>query len=125
MALILVIDDDDSTRGMLRRLMERDGHEVVDAPNGKLGLRLYQERRADVVITDILMPEKEGIATILDLRKLFPDAKIIAISGQGRQGRLDYLDVAEELGAVASFVKPIDTRRLRETVRGLVDGAAS
>ena len=90
MALILIIDDDDQIRRVLRKTLERDGYDVADAPNGKEGIRLYRENPADLVITDIIMPEKEGIETIRELRRDFPEVKIIAISGGGRIGPDSY-----------------------------------
>jgi DNA-binding response OmpR family regulator len=112
MARILVIDDDRDVREMLRRILEHDGHEVIEASNGEAGVRLYRERPADVVITDIIMPEKEGIETIRDLRRENPQIKIIAISGGGRIGPSDYLNAARMLGAKKTFSKPFSRQEL-------------
>ena len=81
MSRILIIEDDEHVRGMLRKMLERIGYDVFDAPDGKEGLDFYRNTPVDLVITDILMPEKEGIQTIMELRREFPDVKIIAISG--------------------------------------------
>jgi len=84
MARILVIDDDIQILEMLGQTLEREGYEVVDALDGKEGMRLYREAPTDLVITDIVMPEKEGVETIMELKRDFPDVKIIAMSGGGQ-----------------------------------------
>jgi CheY-like chemotaxis protein len=119
--LILVIDDDDQLRGMLREMLEHAGYEVADAPNGKEGIRLYRENPADLVITDIIMPEKEGIETIMDLRREFPEVKIIAMSGGGTIEAEKYLRMAKGLGAVRTLTKPIERKELLEAVREVID----
>lgn len=116
MALILVVDDDDQFRSMLRRTLERGGYEVLDAPNGKEGTRLYGERPADLVITDILMPEKEGIQTIMELRHDFPEVKILAISGGGKVRPDEYLFMAKNFGAQRTLAKPFEQKELLEAV---------
>ena len=119
--LILVIDDDDQFRGMLRQTLEHAGYEVTDAPNGKEGIRVFRENPADLVITDIIMPEKEGIETIKELRRDFPDVKIIAISGGGRIGPVSYLKMAKGLGAQCTLTKPIEREELLKTVMELIN----
>lgn len=122
MKRILVTDDDEMVRYMLRKALERAGYEVVDAPDGKQGMKLCNEKSVDLVITDIFMPEKEGIETILDFKRRFPDMKIIAISGGGR-GRLVpevFLGMAKEFGAIRVFTKPIDLKELLVAVQELL-----
>jgi len=119
--LILVIDDDDQLRGMLRQTLERVGYDVADAPNGKEGIRLFRENPADLVITDIIMPEKEGMETIIDLRREFPEVKIIAMSGGGRIGPEDYLQDAKVFGAQCTLTKPLNRNELLEAVRELIN----
>lgn len=116
MARILVIEDDDQTRDLLREMLERDGYEVVDVPNGNLGLKQQRENPCQLVITDILMPDKEGIETIMEMRRDDPQVPIIAISGGGVAGGLDYLAVAKNLGARHTFAKPVDRRELLAAV---------
>jgi len=82
-ACILVIEDDVQVRALLKKLLESEGYTVLEAENGNIGIRLYHENSVDVVITDLIMPEKEGIETIRELRKIAPQIKIIAISGGG------------------------------------------
>jgi DNA-binding response OmpR family regulator len=103
---VLLIDDNESLRSSLHRTLVRAGYEVEDAPNGDLALRAYRRQPADVVITDIVMPDKEGLETIRELRRLYPDVKIIAISGGGTGRANDYLDLARRLGASRILAKP-------------------
>ncbi|MCH8809524.1 MAG: response regulator, partial [Proteobacteria bacterium] len=91
MARILIIDDEDELRSMLRQMLEQAGHEVTEAVNGAEGIRLYEQDRPDLIITDIIMPEKEGVETIIALRRADPDLPIIAISGGGRLDATDFL----------------------------------
>ncbi|RLB31609.1 MAG: response regulator, partial [Deltaproteobacteria bacterium] len=81
MKKILVIDDDEQIRHILRRFLERAGYEVLEASNGQEGMALYRKEGPELVITDIIMPKKEGMETIMDMKGEFPKAKIIAISG--------------------------------------------
>jgi len=120
MARLLIIDDDDQFRGMLRHMLEREGYEIVDAPNGKEGIRRYREDPADLIITDMLMPEKEGVETIMELKRDFPDVKIIAISGGGRIGPEEYLYVAKKIGALQTLTKPIGREELLKAVREIL-----
>lgn len=120
MPLILIIDDDNQVRGMLRQTLERAGYDVLDAPNGKEGIKLYRQDPADLVITDLIMPEKEGIETIIELRRDFPAVKIIAISGGGRNDPEEYLHMAKTLGAQRTFTKPFERKELLEAVRELI-----
>src|SRR5467141_3322602 len=106
MARILVIDDDDQIRRMLRMMLEMKGHEVLEASNGKEGLRLHRATPAELAITDMLMPEMDGVELMLALRREAPRLKIIAMSGGGRYKQAEALDMAEPLGAFASIAKP-------------------
>lgn len=88
---VLVIDDEDLVRDMLRRALESAGIEVVVAADGREGLKAYLANPTDVVVTDILMPEKEGIETIIELKREHPNVKIVAISGGDPAGNTDFL----------------------------------
>ncbi len=117
MARILVIDDEEQLRIMFRESLERVGYQVMDASNGKLGLKLCQEEQFDLVITDILMPEKDGIETIGEIRRYFPETKIIAISGGGqRLNAKDVLHTAGILGALCTLRKPFEIEELLSAV---------
>lgn len=108
---------------MLRMTLEDAGYEVEDAPDGKKGVMLFRENPTDIIITDILMPEREGIETILELRKDFPGIKIIAISGGGRfKSPNTFLTMAEHFGAARTFSKPIRQRELLSAVQELTGG---
>ena len=120
MALILIIDDDDLFRAMLRQMLEREGYEVVDAPDGKEGIRLYRMKPTDLIITDIIMPEREGLETIVELRRDFPEVTIIAMSGGGRVGPENYLKIAKGMGAQFTFEKPFQRAELLEAVQELL-----
>lgn len=120
MARILVIDDDEQIRLMLRKMLERDGHEVTVAPDGAVGVRTFRRQPTDLVITNILMPEKEGLATIRELHADFPDLPIIALSGGGTTRGLDFLKMAEHFGAARTFRKPVDWNELTAAVRELI-----
>jgi CheY-like chemotaxis protein len=106
MARILIIDDENQIRIMLREVLEKMGHSVVEAANGNQGLESYRKEPADLVITDIVMPEKSGIGGILALKRENPNVKIIAISGHSQVGDKNLLDLAKELGAESAMTKP-------------------
>jgi len=117
MAKILVIDDDDAVRRMLTSALTGQGHEVVVASNGKEALAIQAEVAPDLVITDILMPETDGIEVILALRRSAPDLRVIAMSGGGRFQQKEVLDIAVPLGAVAALRKPFTIVAMLETVQ--------
>ncbi len=120
MKRILVIDDDWQMREMMHQALDRAGYDVVDAANGKIGMNIQRQGPADLVITDLIMPEKEGIETIRELRKDFPGLKIIAISGGGRAGADGYLSVAKTIGADRTLSKPFDLKQILDTVGELL-----
>lgn len=120
-ATILVIDDEPQLRGMVKQMLEQEGYAVVEAHNGDEGLRVFRQSPADVVITDIVMPEKEGIETIRELRRDFPGVKIIAMSGGGRLDSGEYLHFALKLGAARILRKPFRRQELLETVRAVLE----
>lgn len=124
MKKVLIIEDDDFVQKMLKQTFERAGYEVGLAANGAAGLKLYDANLShlepyDVVITDLIMPEMEGIETITKLRRSNPNVKIIAISGGGRNKPEDYLHLAHKLGAAFTFTKPVDRDALLEKVAEL------
>lgn len=120
MERILIIDDEAAIREMLRQMLEREGFSVVTMPNGNGVLELQRKDPVDLVITDLIMPEKEGISTIKELKDHFPDLKIIAMTGGGRLGEQiteTYLTMAKKLGATKTFSKPISRTKLLELIR--------
>ena len=117
MACILVIDDDDAVRKTVSRILMRSHHVAIEADNGRSGLRRLVEDRPGIMITDIVMPEQEGIETILEARRLVPGIKIIAMSG-GDNGL--YLKAAAKLGADAVLAKPFRPAELTSLVERLL-----
>ncbi len=120
MAHIIIIDDEELVRATFRDLLEGMGYAVTEAVDGVQGLKALEAHPAEMVITDLLMPNKEGIETILELRKKNPNVKIIAVSGGGSTGRSNFLDMAKELGADKVFAKPVDLYELADAVRTLI-----
>jgi two-component system, response regulator, stage 0 sporulation protein F len=115
MATILIIDDEELVRTLLRSALEAAGYEVTEAANGQQGLALFRHRPTDLVITDIVMPELSGLDMLLELTREFLHAKVIAISGAG--GEENGLDVAKLLGARRTFQKPLSMSHLLDAVR--------
>jgi len=122
MARILVVDDEELARFTIRDILETAGHDVEEAGNGNEALSSQAANSFDLVITDLIMPEKEGVETIVELRRDFPDLKIIAISGGGRTKNLDFLRLADEFGANKILAKPFSGDELMEQVNGLLSG---
>jgi CheY-like chemotaxis protein len=112
--IVLVADDDEAVRRLLARLLSKAGYRVLESSNGKDATRQVIAERVDLVITDLVMPEQEGIETVIQLRKLLPDLGIVAISGAFAGGMLD---AARLLGADATLPKPISADQLLDTVR--------
>lgn len=120
MARILIIDDEDQARRMLCQVLDRAGYDVIEARDGVEGLQRFREAPTDLVITDILMPEKEGLETIMDFQREFPETKIIAMSGGGRTGNLNFLEVARRLGAQRTLQKPFGLQEMLKVVHELL-----
>jgi CheY-like chemotaxis protein len=116
---ILVVDDNEDLRSTIQALLRADGFDVAVAGNGQAALALHQSQPADVVITDLFMPDKDGIETIVELKKLSPQRKIVAISGWTSAQGSDYLQVAREIGATVTLQKPFDPQELSRVVRQL------
>lgn len=117
---ILIIDDEESITYMLKRLFERKGYNVLTACDGIEGIRTFKNNPIDLVITDIIMPEKEGVEVIFELQRANAKCKIIAVSGGGYLNPQDYLSTAEEIGVSATFSKPFDTQALLAKVQELI-----
>ena len=121
MASILVIDDDQSIREVLRKVLERVGHTVSEAADGKAALRRFAGDPTDVVISDIYMPEMDGIEFLIRVREAFPEARIIAMSGGGFLDQESVLDAASKLGAVGVLEKPFSPEECLEVVQTALD----
>jgi CheY-like chemotaxis protein len=109
---ILIIDDEAELRLIIREMLESVGHEVIEAENGVVGLEIYRKVRLDAVITDILMPLKDGIETIRDIRAVDSQMCIIAVSGGGPSQDMNFLRIAGRLGATATLEKPFGREQL-------------
>lgn len=116
MPKVLIIDDDLLVRETIVRILERKGYQTLSAPDGRRGLSTFCSEQPDLVITDIIMPDKEGLETIREIRVERPDAKIIAISGGGRIANLDFLEFAGKFGACEMISKPFDPADLLDAV---------
>ncbi len=117
MASILIIDDEDPIREILRRLLKRAGHTVYEAADGKTALRMFAGNPTDLVIADIFMPEMDGIEFLIRLREAFPEARVIAVSGGGFIGKEEVLRDAAQLGAVGMLKKPFSVEECLEVVQ--------
>jgi len=120
MALILVVDDEEDICAVLREALEAAGHRVVTASDGREALRVHNAQHPDLVITDIIMPRRSGIDLVIELSRVSPQPKIIAMSGVTGKG---FLDAAHEARVARSFVKPFDVTELVRAVNELVAGA--
>ena len=121
MATILIIDDDPQVCDLLEQVLEKEGHIAHTALNGEEGISLYRQYLPDLILLDILMPEKEGLETILDLRREFPNVMVIAMSAASEGAKIDLLELAQRLGAQYRMTKPFQLK----TVIDLVDTALS
>jgi DNA-binding NtrC family response regulator len=120
MSTVLIIDDDTQFNLMLKSALEIKGYEVATAANGKEGKALYQNKKFDVIITDIIMPDVDGYEVILDLRRMGMSDRTIAVSGGGRTAADDYLVTAQHFDVAATFNKPIDLQALRDKVEEII-----
>lgn len=121
MPTILLVDDDEEFRTILGESLRRAGYEVREAGDGHQGLKLYREQAADLIITDLIMPEKEGLEMIREVRRLRPDVKIIAISGGSRDGSADYLKIAKAFGARQVLAKPFTRDEMLNAIKEVLE----
>ncbi len=116
MTRILVVDDDEPLRKVVFLSLRLMGHDVIEASNGRAALKLCEIEPPEIVLTDLVMPEKEGLETIRELRCTHPDVKIIAMSGGGRNNAQNYLDIALRMGAVCTLQKPFSHEQLAAAI---------
>lgn len=121
MVRILVIDDDEDVLRILQRLLEQEGYTVVGAVDSEMGIKMQHDTPFDLIITDILMPGKEGISTISELTNQYPELKIIAISGGGDFEPYGYLDIAKRVGAHRTLSKPFTGKEILEAIESLIE----
>jgi YesN/AraC family two-component response regulator len=122
MAKILIVDDEPALLDLLTHMLKTDEHEVLVAEDGEKGVHLYQQELPDVVISDLVMPNKNGIDLILELKETFPALRLIAISGGGGvTGAFDYLPTAKLVGAKVILKKPFGLQDLRDAVTTVLE----
>ena len=121
MATILIIDDEKSILGFLKDRFTYEGFNVLTARDGKEGMDIFNRNQVDLVITDIIMPDKDGFATIIDLKRICPDIKTIAMSGGGLGHAEYYLETAKSFGVQYAFKKPFNTNELVDAVYELLE----
>ncbi|HKX06700.1 MAG TPA: response regulator [Stellaceae bacterium] len=112
MATILIVDDDGAIRDSMRIVLEQKNHEVVLAENGDAAVRCYASARPDVVITDLLLPAKDGIEIVREIRRIDPKARVIAMSGGGESAEARLLTLTKEFGALETLSKPFRVAQL-------------
>ena len=120
MARILIMDDNPAVLRVLHNLFLAEGHSVEDAPDSTTGILKHREHPFDLIITDIVMPDKEGISTIIELRHEYSDLKIIAMSGGGDFEPYGYLDIARRVGADRTIAKPFSAKEIMEVVNDVL-----
>jgi CheY-like chemotaxis protein len=123
MALILVIDDDESVLTLFQQFLESNGYAVALAVNGREGLEQMHRNNPDLIITDIMMPEMDGLEIIREIRALHPELPVIAISGGMRAAPINFLPHAKKFGACRVFEKPVALAELLKAVQELLGAA--
>ena len=121
LALILLVDDDPQMLRLLTDVIELDNHQALMAEDGELALAYFEHQTPDLVITDILMPNKEGLEFISEIREMHPNLKIIAYSGGGSADPESYLEFASGMGADRVFTKPMPLASLRSEIKSLLE----
>ena len=116
MPRILLVEDDERVRLMLRDLLESEGYEIQEASNGKEALHSFASSLPDLILTDLVMPDTEGIEMIIKMRKSDPNVKIVAMSGG-----VDYLNLAKQLGALRTLTKPFSNQAVLDVVKATLD----
>jgi len=123
MACVLVVEDEHNLRDIICSILKEAGHEAIAACDGSEIADLLEDRNLDLVLTDILMPEKEGIQTIIELRRQNPSLRIIGMSGGGMEGPDHYLDMAKEFGANQTLRKPFNKEKLLKTIHAVLNAS--
>ena len=121
MSSILLVDNDDQFRTMLSEVLTRAGYQVQEASDGQQAIESYASHPTDLVITDLVMPEKEGLEMIVEFKRLYAGAKIIAIPGGGRRGAQDYLKMASAFGAQRALAKPFSHAEILEAISQVLE----
>ncbi len=125
MKRILLVDDNEAFRWTLSAMLQTAGYEIQSVGDGSAALKLFRQQPFDLVVTDLIMPGKEGLETIIELRRIQPGLKIVAISGVGRVAPGDYLPMARHLGAAATLAKPFTMEEILDVVARLLGDEAA
>jgi DNA-binding NtrC family response regulator len=125
MSAILVVDDDPQVLEVVGEMLRLEGYDVATAADGREAVAKFRSQAFDLVITDLIMPEKEGLETIAEMKLLHKAVPVIAMSGGGRIGPMDYLDTARHIGAAATLAKPFARSELISLVSNLLSEAES
>jgi CheY-like chemotaxis protein len=120
MATILIADDEASVRDVIHRILLVDNHRVIEAVDGEETVRMVRAEKPELALVDLFMPRKEGLETIMQLRRQFPDLKIIAISGGNPSHGMSFLDIAKQLGAHRTLAKPFAMETVLSAVAELL-----
>jgi two-component system chemotaxis response regulator CheY len=121
MSTVLVVDDDEKIRKLISRLLQMEGLSVIEATNGIEGVDLYKTKAPDIVVIDIIMPGKDGLSAIRDIKAIDSRAKVVAMSGGLVMTPQTYLDEAEEIGADCVLPKPIERKELVGAIKKLLN----
>jgi DNA-binding NtrC family response regulator len=113
---VLLIDDEPMVRKIVRKMLERQGHTIVEAENGRIGLAELRKNPFDLVVTDIVMPEVEGLEVLMNVRQDYPSLPVVVMSGTGHALALRSLDLASKLGATAILEKPFASDALAQAI---------
>jgi DNA-binding response OmpR family regulator len=124
MASILLVEDDDQLRSMLKELLTRSGYEVSEASDGRRVCDMHRQQRFDLVVTDLVMPDIDGLAVIMELRRIDQNVRILAMSGEPQGRAEEYLRIAQKLGAQLTLVKPFGNQEFLAAVRVALDTKA-
>ena len=119
LAKVLIIDDEEAVRALARRMLESGNHTIIEAADGVAGLKAFDEEKPDVIVTDIIMPNADGLEVIREILRRDPEARIIAISGGGRLPDQTYLGYARKFGAIAVLPKPFTPEQLLSLIDDL------
>lgn len=125
MSRILIIDDNTSMREVVSEMLQQAGYETIDVENGRFALQVHRDSPVDLIITDLFMPDTDGLEIINQFRHQYPEVKIIAVSGGGSRGLVELLSVAKKMGAERALMKPFSWEELLAAVQGVLDEPSS